>query len=263
MSVYDLNQVEIIFFFAALVRVSCLLLLLPIFSHIAIPAPAKILFCFTLTLILFPMAKARGFVNPGQIQSDLGIILLVLKEAMVGFVLGFIAKTFFDAISFAFSFMAMQMGFSMAAQYDPHLESSTPVVAQFILILASLLLLASDTHHMMLQGLDQSFQVIPIGAGIATKALVAFVMETANQIFLIAIKVSAPMALVIFLVNLAFGIIAKAVPQINVLVVSLSVNALAGFFVLVLVLPIFGSSMNEVFADMIGHMMEATRYLHG
>jgi flagellar biosynthetic protein FliR len=131
------------------------------------------------------------------------------------------------------------------------------------LIMATLLMLSTDTHHLMIKGLAQSFELIPVGSGTATKALVGFVMQTATQVFIIAIKVSAPMALVIFLVNLGFGIVAKAVPQINVLVVSLSVNAFAGFAVLFLLFPVFGSSMNEVFLQMIGSMLEITRYLHG
>lgn len=263
MSVYDFNEVQILLFFAALVRVTCLLLLLPIFGHQSIPGPAKVLFCFSLTLIMFPIASARGSVDPELLQTNLGIAMLVLREAMVGFVIGFVAKVFFEALTFAFSFMGMQMGFAMASQYDPSTEASTPVVSQFIMILATLLLLATDTHHLMIKGLSQSFELIPIGSGVATKALAGYVMQTATQIFAIGIKVSAPMALVIFLVNLGFGIVAKAVPQINVLVVSLSVNALAGFAVLFLILPIFGPTMNQVFLEMVGSMVEVTRYLHG
>jgi flagellar biosynthetic protein FliR len=163
-------------FFAALVRVSCLLMLLPIFGHQSIPGPAKILFCFCLTLILFPLASTRGFIDPTLLETNVGIALVVLREAMVG-----IAKIFFEALTFAFAFMGMQMGFAMASQYDPSSETTTPVVAQFVLILATLLMLSSDTHHLMIKGLAQSFELIPVGSGTATKALVGFVMQTASS----------------------------------------------------------------------------------
>jgi flagellar biosynthesis protein FliR len=263
LSVYNFNDLEIILFFAALVRVGCLLIMLPLFSHIAIPGPAKVLFSFALTMILFPTAQARVSMDPSILDTSLGIALLVGREAMVGLVLGFIVKIFFESLSFAFSYMGMQMGFAMASQYDPHTETTTPVVSQLIMIIATLLMLATDTHHLMLKAMAESFQIIPIGTGTASKALVGYVMETANQLFVICVKISAPMALVIFLVNLAFGIVAKAVPQINVLVVSLSVNVIAGFVVLILILPTMGPNLHEVFSEMVSRMLEATRYLHG
>lgn len=263
MSVYDFDQSQILLFFAALVRVSCLLIMLPVFGHTAIPSIARVLFCFSLTLIMFPTAMAQATIDPSLLSGTLGIALLVFKEALVGFVVGFVVKVFFEALSFAFSLIGVQMGFAMAAQYDPHMESSTPVVSQFILILATLLMLTTNTHHLMLRGLAQTFEAIPIGTGGASKELVGYMMELGNQVFIIGVRISAPMALVIFLINLAFGIISKAVPQINVLVVSLSVNVVAGFVVLLLVMPALGTNMNDVFADMINQMMQVTRYLHG
>ena len=117
-----------------------------------------------------------------------------------------------------------------------------------------MLFLALNGHHIFLRALVQSYQIVPIGALVISKPLVAYILETSAQVFWIAAKLSAPMALMIFLINCAFGIVAKAVPQINVFVVSFTINILAGFMVLSLSLPVFGSSLGEVFQQMATRM---------
>ncbi len=262
MSVFNFSEFEILLFFAALVRVSVLFMLLPIFGDNNIPGTVKILFPFALTLMLFPVLKAGvPAVHPSDMQSNIGIILVVAKEAAVGLIMGFVAKMFFDALSFGFAFVGMQMGFTMASMYDHHSEANMPVISQVIMIFATLLFLGLDGHHMLIRAMVESFRLVPIGGLIFSKVIGGFVMDAAVQIFWIAVKLSAPMALVIFLANTAFGIIAKAVPQINVLVVSFSVNILVGFFVLFLTLPVFGTNVGAVFQEMFVKMTDVLHYL--
>ncbi len=262
MNVFTFSEFEILLFFAALVRVSMFFLLLPFFGDNNVPGTVKILLPFALTLMLFPILKTGAIsVRPEDLQSSLGIVIVVFKEASVGLAMGFIAKMFFDALSFGFAFVGMQMGFTMASMYDHHTESNMPVISQVIMIFATLIFLGIDGHHMLIRAMVESFRVIPIGGAVFTKAISGFVMNAAVQVFWIAVKLSAPMALVIFLANTAFGIIAKAVPQINVLVVSFSVNVLVGFFVLFLTLPVFGTNVGAVFQEMFVRMTDVLRYL--
>jgi flagellar biosynthesis protein FliR len=215
-----------------------------------------------LSLIMFPFIESQSAALPRDVfNSTIGIFVIVFKEAMVGFVMGFVAKMFFEALSFAFTYIGMQMGFAMASAYDHHTEANTPIVGQFIMILATLLFLAFDGHHMLIRGMMESFHVVPVGTAAISKQMILYIMETGGQVFWIAVKLSAPMALVIFLINVGFGIIAKAVPQINVLVVSFTVNILAGFCVIVLTLPVLGVNVNEVFQIMFFRMFEVLKYM--
>lgn len=262
MNLYALNETEILQFFASLVRVSALFLMLPLFGDNNVPAIVRIFLAFTANLIVYPVAAAAGTTQmAGFLGSDLGIVMLVMKEAIVGVTIGFTAKLFFDALGFAFGYMGMQMGFNMASVYDHHNETNTPVISQMIMILATLLFLALDGHHLFLRALVQSYEVVPVGALVVSKAIALYVLDTASQVFWIAVKLSAPMALMIFLINCAFGIVAKAVPQINVLVVSFTVNIFAGFAVIVLTLPVFGTSVGEVFQLMFERMMSVMQML--
>lgn len=246
------NELEILQFFASLVRVSAMFLLLPIFGDNTVPAVVRVFLAFTINLIVYPVATAGGVPSlTSAMESEIGLAVLVLKESVVGIVIGFTAKIFFDGLNFAFGHLGNQMGFNMATVYDTQSESSVPVVSQLIMILAMLIFLGLDGHHLFLQALVQSYRVVPIGEFVMTKAVALHIVETSSQVFWIAAKLSAPMALMIFLINCAFGIVAKAVPQINVLVVSFTVNILAGFLIIAVTLPVFGSSVNEVFELMI------------
>jgi flagellar biosynthetic protein FliR len=246
------NELEILQFFASLVRVSAMFLLLPIFGDNTVPAVVRVFLAFTINLIVYPVATAGGVPSlTSAMESEIGLAVLVLKESMVGIVIGFTAKIFFDGLNFAFGHLGNQMGFNTATIYDTQSESSVPVISQLIMILAMLIFLGLDGHHLFLQALVQSYRVVPIGEFVLTKAVALHIIETSSQVFWIAAKLSAPMALMIFLINCAFGIISKAVPQINVLVVSFTVNILAGFLIITVTLPVFGSSVNEVFELMI------------
>ncbi len=261
MGFYGFNELEILHFFLSLVRVSCLFLLLPFFGDNNVPPLVKIFLAFTINLVVYPLSTVAGGMQALAVyaQSDLGILSLAFKEATVGLLLGFTAKLFFDGLAFAFGHMGMQMGFNMASVYDHHSESQVPVISQLIFILATLLFLGMNGHHLFLKALVDSFRLVPIGGLVFSTKIFLFVLETSSEVFWIAVKLSAPMALMIFLINCAFGIIAKAVPQINVLVVSFTVNILAGFTVILLTMPMLGTNVDEVFGLMMERVMSLMR----
>ncbi len=262
MGVFGLSQDQILIFFSAFVRIGFLFLLVPLFNDQRIPPVAKILLSFTITLILNPIIQHGGEkLDPVFFNSSLGIVVLLIKEAAVGLLVGFIAKMFFDGINFAFAHAGMLMGFNMASAYDLTTDSEIPLISQFITILAMLIFLAVDGHHMLLKGTMETFHVIPVGGVVIEKATFAYLLSLGGDVFWIAVRLSAPMALVLFLINCGFGIIAKAVPQINVLMVSFAVNILAGLFVIFLTLPIFGTSVTDVFGQMFSRMWEMLHFM--
>jgi flagellar biosynthetic protein FliR len=258
---YGFTETEIVPFFASLTRVVGLFMVLPIFGDQAVPPLVKIFLSFTINVVVFPIAAAQGLAQASALGgTDVGIIALVIKEGAVGLTLGFVAKMFFDGLTFAFGHIGNQMGFNMASAYDHHTEANMPVISHMIVIFATMLFLALNGHHVFFKALVQSYEVVPIGGLNFTKSLISYVLETSVQVFWIAARLSAPMALMIFLINCAFGIVAKAVPQINVFVVSFTINILAGFVVLSLSLPVFGTSMGQVFQEMAASMEHLMKF---
>jgi len=256
------SEIEVLQFFASLTRVTALFLLLPIFGDQTVPPMVRIFLAFTINIVVYPIAVASGGSHVvAAMSSEMGLFLLVMKETLLGLVMGFTAKMFFDGLAFAFGHIGTQMGFNMATVYDQQTETSVPVISQMIMIFAMLLFLAVDGHHLFIKSLVQSYEVVPLGGFVLTKEIAAHVLETSGMVFWIAVKLSAPMALVLFLVNCAFGIVSKAVPQINVLVVSFTVNILVGFLVISLTMPVFGTSVGEVFQLMVDRMMNLMKVL--
>lgn len=264
MSVYGLNISESLLFFCGLVRVSAILVVFPVFSNSVVPPLVRILFAFCLSTALFPAVKSTGdFAVNQYLTSNMLLAALVIKEAVVGLVIGFVAKLIFDSISFGFAYMGMQMGFGFSNLYDPNTEASSPVVANFVMIIVSLLFIALDGHHLMIKAMAETFTVLPLGVASFTNKLSMYVIDVGASVFVIAVRIAAPIAVVIFLMNVGFGLIARAIPQINVLLVSFTVNILVGLLVLFLIMPQLSSNMDGFFELMFNKMTGVLVYLDG
>lgn len=264
MSVYGLNISETLLFFCGLVRVSAILVVFPIFSSNVVPPLVRILFAFCLSTALFPAIKSTsGIAATEYLNSNLLIAALVIKEALVGIVVGFMAKIIFESISFGFAYMGMQMGFGFSNLYDPNTEVASPVVSNFVMVIVSLLFIAMDGHHLMINAIAETFTVLPLGVATFTKKLSLYVFDVGTSVFIIAVRIAAPIAVVIFLMNLGFGLIARAIPQINVLLVSFTVNILVGILVLFLVMPQLGGHVDGFFQVMFQKMSGVLVYLDG
>jgi len=263
-NVYDLNATDLIYFFGALCRVSCILAVVPVFSHAAIPSLVKVLTGFALAVVIFPGAYAH--IGPaGRIDADslTQVALLTVKECLVGLTLGFVSKLIFDSMAIAFNFISMQMGFMFSAFYDPTLEAQSPTLAQFVTVLATLLFVSLDGHHMIVRAISESFSVVPLGKGEITKAAATYMLDAGAQMFVIGIRLAAPVAVIMFVMNIAFGIVSRAVPQINVIMVSFTVNILVGFIAISLFLPMLGYNLTSVSQEMFLRFYGVLRHLHG
>ncbi len=262
MNIYDFDYAHFILFFGAFVRISAFMLVLPIFSNNAIPSLVKILLSFSLLVILFPSIQI-GFANGVPRMDSLGdIFVLVAKELFVGLTVGFLAKLIFESIAFGFSYLGLQMGFGFSSLYDPNTEANTPVVSKFLMVIVSLLFITFDGHYMIILSISETFNVVPLGKVFIQKDIFSYVIETGSQLFLIAVKLGAPMALIIFLMNITFGVIARAVPQINVLILSFTINILVGFLVLIVMIPSLGTNVETIMGEMFMRVLGALRYLH-
>jgi flagellar biosynthetic protein FliR len=251
---FNFSQEELLTFFAVLVRYSTLVAVLPFTGDRTIPTPVKILFSLALTIALFPALVTRGAVNPGEAvvwgATTGGIVGTIALEAMFGLVLGYTAKLLFDAIQVGSSFMANFMGFTMASTYDPHQETQSTVLTEFQMALAMLVFLVLDGHHLMLRAALDSYRVVGLGkagfGGMLSERLIDFT----SQVFRFGIQIAAPVAVSMFAVYVAFGVIAKAVPQMNILVLSFAISIGVGFFVLLLTIPEFQSVAGSILGRM-------------
>jgi flagellar biosynthetic protein FliR len=257
---FNFSPEEILCFFAVLIRFSVLMAILPFVGDRVVPGPVKVLLSLATTLALFPALVARGNINIADAavwgSTTGGIIGTMTMEVLCALVLGFTAKLAFEAISFGGNLVGTFMGFATASQYDPHQESQTQVVSQIQMAIAMLLFLALDGHHIMLRASLSSYQVVPIG-GMAAFAKMGFngalsqrLIEITGDVIKFGLQLSAPVAVCLFGVNVAFGVVAKAMPAINILVLSFAVTGIVGLAILFLSIPEFQGAVTNIFAQM-------------
>lgn len=247
---FQFSPEEIFSFFAVLIRVSVLIAVLPVFGDKVIPGPVKILLSLSITLAIFPGLVKQGFVRPGDAAiwaaSTWGIIRTIGQEVLVALVLGYTAKLVFDAIQIGAALSSNMMGFSMASIYDPHHETQTTVVAEIQVAISMLAFLALDGHHLLLHGALDSFRFCGIGEAGVNALMQTRLIEMTGTVLKFGIQLGAPITLVMFAVNVAFGVFSKTMPQMNILVLSLGISAFAGMVVLMLTAPEFQTVASNV-----------------
>jgi len=257
---FNFSQEEMLCFFAVLIRFSVLMAILPFVGDRVVSGPIKVLLALATTLALFPALVARGNINIADAavwgSTTAGIIGTMTMEVLCALVLGFTAKIAFEAINFGGNLVGTFMGFATASQYDAHQESQTQVVSQIQMAIAMLLFLALDGHHLMLRASLSSYQLVPIG-GMAAFAKSGFngalcqrLIEITGDVIKFGLQLSAPVAVCLFGVNVAFGVVAKAMPAINILVLSFAVTGIVGLAILFLSIPEFQGAVTNIFSQM-------------
>lgn len=237
-----------------LVRVSTFFISLPLFSYRTIPQQVKIVLAVALAWMMYYTFNMEPLPIDGQ------YILLILKEAIVGLMLGLTAYIILSAVQIAGGFIDFQMGFAMANIIDPQTGAQSPLMGQFLNFLALMLLLAINGHHLLLDGIFYSYQFIPIDQlfpNFDSENTVDFIMKLFASVFVVAFQLSAPIVATLFLVTLALGITGKTVPQMNIFVIGFPIKIAVGFFVLVITMAV----MIEVMRNLIEFMMISLRDL--
>lgn len=242
---------ELLCFFMVLMRMSTLIVLLPIFGDRTVPGPVKILLSVTFSAILFPILKNNGAINvqDAVIWSETTgkLLMTVASEVLVGLAVGFVSQLIFHAIQVAGDFISQFMGLSMASMYDPHMENQTMVLGQFLSALAMLTFLALDGHHVLLRAMIETFNLIPQGHFVVNEAFRASIVHLVGNTVLFGLQLSAPMAACMLLVNIVYGIVGKALPQLNILTLSMASSVMIGGFVLLITYPSVQSGMASLF----------------
>jgi flagellar biosynthesis protein FliR len=240
----SLNQMQS--FFWVLMRVSIIIFLLPLFGARGVPALWKAGLSMILAIILLPSVPHVARYP----DTAFDIIIGLASEVILGFILALTVRMFFTSVQMAGHFMSFSMGFSMARAMDPQAEVQDSVITEFLYILSILMFFALDGHHIFIRALASSFKTIPPNGIFFDSSIPVILVKLSADMFLIGVKLAAPMIVALFLSNLCLGIIARTVPQINVLMVGLPVNLAIGFIFLIMTIGSMSPFMSELFKKM-------------
>ena len=230
-------------FLLTFVRVTAIFILSPIFGSRNLPHIFKMSLALIIALIIAPMIGPETQI---EYNGWLQYASVIFIEFLVGLILGFVCYMAFLSLYLAGQIIDMQVGFGMVNVIDPQSNMQVPVVANLYNIIALLMLFSINGHHMIISSLFYSYKILPIGTAVITEVLVVDVVRMFGEMFSIAFKITAPIIAAIFITNVALGILAKTVPQMNVFMVGMPLKIIIGLLTLILVIPMFSVVMDNI-----------------
>lgn len=246
---FHISQGQFETFLLIVVRVSAMLFVFPVFSAQQIPVLARIGLAFLFSFVLTHVVPA---IAP---LPDVGALLgAVTSQVVLGILVGFVAYLVFMGIQFAGEILDIQIGFAVANIINPATQQQVTVIGELQLTLATLIFLISDSHLLMLQGIGGSFHLVPLPYISLDPSVLTNVMQFVQEAFLIVVKIAAPPAVALFLVNLALGLMARVAPQMNVFVVGFPLQIGVGLLMMAVSVPLLGYVAPDLFHGSAQHM---------
>ncbi len=224
-----------------LARVLAMITSSPILGNKQLPRRIKIGLAILLSIVIAPTLDPMPDV---QIGSPQGLLILV-QQIIIGTMIGFIIRMVFTAVEMAGEFAGLQMGLGFASFYDPQNSSYSPVIAQWLGIIASLIFLSMNGHLILLSAVAESFHTLPVGQMLPAKSFLAAAQWGAS-IFAYALQISLPLLAALLIANIALGILTRAAQQLNLFAIGFPITLSVGFFVLSFTMPYFGPILDRL-----------------
>ncbi|MCE5229101.1 flagellar biosynthetic protein FliR [bacterium] len=243
-------------FMLVLIRIGFVMAFFPLMGESFVPVRARILIAVAISVALAPVVPVTAAQFPGTI---VGFAVMVLSEAMLGFSIGFIGKIVFAVIQFAGQIAGEQMGFGLVNAIDPTGSHQTSIVAELQYIMAILIFLTANFHHGFLAAAAASFNMIPPGDAVAGAAVKDLMMGMGTMMFALAVKFAMPIIIIVFAINVGLGMIARAVPQLNVFLESFPLRIMAGISILLLSLGFMVGQWENMMGGIDGWLVQVVK----
>ncbi|PIQ97343.1 MAG: flagellar biosynthetic protein FliR [Nitrospinae bacterium CG11_big_fil_rev_8_21_14_0_20_56_8] len=237
MGLVELNPAEIETFLYVLFRVGAMFLFVPILGSRQVPLQMRIGLALMMSISIFPMVRPQTL--PPVSRGMFELVVYLFSEVTIGFAIGYASRLIFTAVQVAGTLVDFQMGFGVVNVIDPQTESNVSITAQFQNVLTILVFLAADAHHIVIQAVSQSFHLIdPRHVDFSTYTP-EFILQIFASMFVVAIKIAAPIMAILFLIGVGLGLVARTVPQMNVFIVGFPLQIGVGLLMVGLSMTFF------------------------
>jgi flagellar biosynthetic protein FliR len=254
--VFGITGAQFETFLLVFLRISSMLLVFPIFSAPQIPSLVRLGFGLLFSFIIFHLVPVVHL--SGNLYE---LAIAVASQVVLGVIVGFVASLVFTGVQFAGELIDLQMGFAIANVLNPQTQQNITIIGEFQLAIATLVFLATDSHHFLIQGIAGSFTLVPLpfinlDQGIADNVTIFF-----TQSFLIVFRIAAPIVTALFLVNVTLAFMARVAPQMNVFVVGLPIQVGVGLIMMAISIPLMATVGPELFQNVAREMDTVMRGL--
>lgn len=239
-------------FMLVFARIGAMVMLLPGFGETNIPTRIKLSIALLLTLIILPLHRTAYQVDMSSLTP---LLVLMLHEIVVGVVLGATARVTLSALQVAGSVIAQQLGLGFVTAIDPTQGQQGLLIGNFLTILGLTLLFATDSHHLVIAALSESYRIFAPGEVFPSGDVAALATRAFAAAFKIGLQLSAPFLVFGLVFNIGLGILARLMPQMQVYFVGVPLSILAGFLILGLVIAALMGAFLDYF---VGVMQQLT-----
>lgn len=238
-------------FMFPLARILAFVAAAPLWSTAGIPQRTRLILGLAITVAIAPGLPEMPAVQP----ASLGGLWIMTQQMLIGIGMGFAARIVFTAFSMAGEFIGFQMGLGFATFYDPMNSSQTPVITEFITLIALLLFLSMNGHLLYVATLAQSFAAIPVSAQPMGAGSWLNLAELGTFIFSAGLLLALPIVVALMITNIALAVLSRAAPQLNIIALGFPITLIGGFVVLAVSLNYLASPIQGVFEQALSAML--------
>lgn len=220
-------------FILVFLRTGAMMAMMPVIGDNATPLRIKAGLSLIIALMIAPVVSVAHIPDPALLD----LALKMAGEVLIGVLIGFAARLIFAGIQLAGQFVGFQMGFAIVNVIDPISSAQVSIIAQVQYLLAILIFLIINAHHFFISAIAEGYRVLPAFGFQFSGALMEAVFQLSRDMFVIALKLSAPIIAVLFFTNVGLGIIARTVPQMNIFIVGFPLQIGVGLIAFGLMIP--------------------------
>jgi flagellar biosynthetic protein FliR len=231
---YGADKLQILLL--VMLRATGLFLLAPVFSHRSIPKLVKTGLIITISLVLVPVIESSTQL---EITSSWQLAGLCAKEILLGLLIGMVFRLIFMGVKTAGAMIGYQIGFALFSLPDIEGGGQISILGRFWFLVAVLVFLSINGHHLMLSAFAESYDIIPPGMVGLSPSVGELMIKYTAYVFVVALKIASPVMITLFLTDVALGTIAKMMPTMNVFFVGFPVKIGVGLLVIAIALPAF------------------------
>ncbi len=233
-------------FMLVFARIGAMVMLLPGLGEVNIPARIKLSIALLLTLIILPLHRQAYQVDMSSLAP---LLVLMVHEIVIGIVLGATARVTLSALQVAGSVIAQQLGLGFVTAVDPTQGQQGLLIGNFLTILGLTLLFATDSHHLVIAALNESYRIFSPGEFFPSGDVAALATRAFAAAFKIGMQLSAPFLVFGLVFNIGLGVLARLMPQMQVYFVGVPLSIIVGFLILALVISAIMGTFLDYFVS--------------
>ncbi|MGB8364750.1 MAG: flagellar biosynthetic protein FliR [Rhizomicrobium sp.] len=222
----------ILVYFLVFARTGAMLMLLPPISQAGVPARVRLALALAVSVAMAPVV-AHDYPSQGP-QTPIALGVMIGEETAAGFLVGAMASIIMSALSVAGTLIATQTGLAAAQLLNPTMGDEEPIFGNFLSLLGSVMIFATNLHHVAIGAIVGSYTLIPPGAPLPTGDMAELTVRLVSGSFALGFQIAAPFLVFGFVVNASIGLLARLMPQLQVFFIAMPVNIIMGFLILML-----------------------------